>query len=98
MNLWTHREYRTRLAWLDSQLNEPNRSDYYLMLIVDAVRNIDNRKTNRKIDLDNIKITFEQSARSVSSLPTRDIVKDSKRSRKRWEGMLGRSLGKNDGR
>lgn len=33
----SHREYLTRLAWLDLQWNKPSRTDHYLMRIVQAL-------------------------------------------------------------
>jgi hypothetical protein len=38
MAKFTHREYRTRLAWLRAQYNQPSRTDYYLMQIAGYVK------------------------------------------------------------
>ena len=44
MKLWSHREYLTRLAWLDAQWNKPSRLEYYLMQIAQEVRRVLSKK------------------------------------------------------
>ena len=54
----SHREYLTRLAWLDSQWNKPDRSDYYAMQIASEVRRWTSKNPN-KVTIEQMKLPFQ---------------------------------------
>lgn len=54
---WSHREYRTRLAWIEMQWNEPDKTDHYLMQIAQRVQQVLSEQPN-KITLEQQEIPF----------------------------------------
>ncbi len=56
---WTHREYLTRLAWLDEQWNQPSRADHYLMQVAQEVRRVLHKNPGQVL-LDHFRIPFVQ--------------------------------------
>jgi len=50
MESMTHREYRTRIAWLDEQWHQPTKTDYYLMQIAGHVANVLSKKRWKLLD------------------------------------------------
>ena len=58
MDSITHREYRTRLKWLQSEWNNPSRSDHYLMRVAQRVQQVLSSKPN-KIGVDDQKLDFD---------------------------------------
>lgn len=57
MKSMSHREYLTRLAWIEENWNDPDRSDYYLMQIAQEIRKVMSKKP-KNIKLDHLKIKF----------------------------------------
>ena len=62
----SHREYLTRMAWLEENLNDPERSDFYLMQIAQEVRRVLSKKPN-KIKLKDFRIKFTPKVENVTS-------------------------------
>lgn len=86
MERWTHREYRTRLAWLDEQWNQPSRNDQYLMQIAMEVRRVLSKKPNA-IELDHFKLEFGTTeVKPVLKLTRAQLAKQSIA---RWCGLVG---------
>ncbi len=86
MGRWTHREYRTRLAWLDKQWNQPSRSDQYAMQTAMEVRRVLSKKPNA-IELDHFKLKFGLT--EVKSVPKMSMADLAKQSIARWCGFVG---------
>lgn len=59
MKSHTQRQFRTWIAWLDAQWNEPSLSDYYAMQIAAEVRRVLSKKPN-DIKLDDFKMKFKK--------------------------------------
>ena len=57
MERWTHREYLTRLAWIEEQWNFPSRSDQYLMQVAAEVRRVLSKKPDA-VKLEHFKLKF----------------------------------------
>lgn len=75
----SHREYRARLAWIEENLSDPERSDYYLMQIAQEIRRALSKHPNR-IKLEDLKIKFRSK---------RDLVKDSmSKSKQAWMSVF----------
>lgn len=86
MKRWTHREYRTRSAWLDEQWNQPSRSDQYLMQIAMEVRRVLSKKPN-VIQLDHFKLKFQST--EAKPTPKLSVAELTKQSIARWCGFVG---------
>ena len=89
---WSHREYLTRLAWLDLQWNEPDRSDHYAMQIARAIRQILNKST---VTLDQQKIPFDLRRQPVEEEESEEqraarVAAVSQTSKRRWWGVISR--------
>jgi len=86
----THREYLTRLAWLNMEWEKPSLSDHYLMQIAQEVRRVLSKKP-KNIKLDDFEIkwvpkkTLEQTKKEKEA-----AVKSSKRSWFRALGISGK--------
>lgn len=83
----THREFLGWLYWLESQWNEPSRSDYYLMQVAAEVRRV-LRKNPSKIKTEHLLIKF------VPKKPQKNIIKRtieevSKAAKARWGQWVG---------
>jgi hypothetical protein len=86
----TNREYRTRLAWLEKQWNEPDRTDHYLMMIANEVRNVLNKK--KPVDLKPWRIPFKwQPKKPERTGPFTQEEKDraTRIAVARWSGIVG---------
>ena len=86
----SHREYRTRMAYLEDQLNEPDRSDYYLMQIAGHVAHVMSKK---RWKLDDFKVRFK-TQRSKSGRTVEEITASSKAV---WALRAARSMEGNHG-
>lgn len=86
MERWTHRECRTRLAWLDEQWNQPSRSDQYAMQIAMEVRRVLSKKPNA-VELAHFKLKF--GLREVKPVPKLSMADLTKQSKARWCGLVG---------
>lgn len=58
-SLVSHREHRTWMAWLDNQLNEPNRTDHYIMRAAQAIVQC-HVKDSSKVTMDHFKVEFHE--------------------------------------
>ncbi len=66
----SHREYRTRLSWLQSEWSNPDRTDYYLMRVAQRVQQVLSSKPN-KIKMEDQKLDFDFGlAKKKTSLET----------------------------
>lgn len=89
---WSHREYLTRLAWLDLQWNEPNRSDHYAMQIVQAIRQMFN-KSDVSLGSQKIPFKFQRPEEVEQDKATRDAAA-ARLSKTRWIGAVFRGSSK----
>lgn len=71
----THREYRTRLQWLEEQWNNPDRTDYYLMKVAWELRNVilSFGKDKNRPSLEDFKIPFEFKQKGGEPEPEEEI-------------------------
>lgn len=79
----SYREYQIRLAWMDQEWNEPDRSDHYLMLIVrylDAIM----RRSGKLKELLSFKIPF---TRKKQELTTK--TQEPNQAPNHWDATLG---------
>lgn len=60
----SHREYLTRLAWIEENLNDPEKNEFYLMQIASEVRRVLSKNPN-KIKLEDFKIKFASKVTEV---------------------------------
>lgn len=67
MALWTEREYRVRLAWLDLQWDRPDRGDHYLMQIAAEVARTLTKKST--VDVNRYKLSFKAKAGQKATGP-----------------------------
>jgi hypothetical protein len=83
MRSMTQREYEARMAWLDEELNNPSRTDWYLMQIAAEVRK-SVVKDPSSVKLPSMKL------KSSSPEPAKPITREeaTARSKSRWFGML----------
>lgn len=77
----THREYLTRLAWLERDMSEPSRTDHYLMQIAQEIRRVLSKRPNA-IKMEHFKIQFKRE----KPMTPEERMASSKRS---WFGLLG---------
>lgn len=66
MESMTHREYLTRLAWIEAEWKIPNRSDWYAMQVAQEVRRVLSKKPNA-IKLKEFKLKFEDTEKKKES-------------------------------
>lgn len=86
MGRFTHREFRTWVAWKKDQLNNPSRSDYYLMRIAGEIHHVMSKKAwNVKRFM--IKFKIGPSSRS-------EIEQETQKSKSLWNKRLGLSKDK----
>lgn len=79
MRAISHREFRTWVAWRKDQLNNPSRSDYYLMRIAGEIHHVMSKKS---WNIKNFKISI--------GLPTKKkIEQQTQASKSRWRQRLG---------
>lgn len=83
----TNREFKTWIAWLDDQLNIPNRNDYYLMQIAGYVSHVLSKKSWQPGDY---KLKFKVDA-PVQSKQDRDKAKKRKTeyAKSTWRARAG---------
>ncbi len=81
---WSHREFLTRLTWLDDQWNRPSRSDHYLMQIAQRVEDVLRTEPVKRKD-DYFVIPF------VKKAPPKPLTREQAAalSKARWKMMLG---------
>ena len=90
MNRMSHREYQTRLAWMQKELNTPDRTDFYLMQIAQEVRRVLHKKP-AEVNLDQFKLKFSlQSAQSTETQKQQAIAW----SKHRWLSAVGDKIKK----
>ena len=88
MRKLSQREYEARLAWINKDLENPSKSDQYLMMIAAEVRR--GRYTDPSlVNLEDMKLTF-------TSPSDRQLEKEKKKpkeniavTKSRWCGLLG---------
>lgn len=81
MRAISHREFRTWIAWRKDQLNNPSRSDYYLMRIAGEIHYVMSKKN---WSIKNFKIPFQTGP------PTRtEINQQTQTSKSNWRQRLG---------
>lgn len=85
----SNREYNVRLAWLDRQMNEPSRSDFYLMQIAQEVRRVLSKKPETILLEDHFKIKFGRSSTEPKELTQEDKDRATAVARSRWMGLVG---------
>lgn len=81
MKSMTNREYEARLAWINLDLNHPDKSDWYLMQVAAEVRKSWANKPNL-VHLKDYKLSAEESTKPLSKEELTAI------SRARWYSML----------
>ena len=93
MKTISHREYRTRLEWLNRQWNNPSLVCHYLMMVGAEVRRVLSKKPN-EIQLDDLRLKFGEEA-SVKE-PKTPAGKQAKadRAKRGWLGAVGRVIHK----
>lgn len=57
MESMSHREYLTRLAWIEDNYNDPNRTDFYLMQIATEIRRV-LHKHPKQVKINQFKLPF----------------------------------------
>lgn len=82
---WTHREFLTRLAWLDEQWNRPARSDYYLMRVAQRVQQVLSRSPN-SVGIDDQRVRFESEA--AMRRASEDTAAATRRAKAGWAGLI----------
>jgi len=88
MTRMSHREYMTRMAWIQKELNTPDRTDFYLMQVAQEVRRVLHKKPNT-VTLDQFKIKFSlQTARSAETDKQQKIAW----SKHRWMSAVGSKI------
>lgn len=97
---WSHREYRTRLAWLDEQWNRPDRTDHYLMQVAAEVRRVlyllqvfGSKQQPHRVELNDCKLKFvttQETEPQAPAIPAKQTVKEAARAAK---AMVLGSLG-----
>lgn len=80
---WSHREYETRLAWINDQWNKPDRHDYYIMMLAAEVHNV----LRKHIQPDKFKMTFEIGARKKEEAVEGLTAK----SKNFWGSLIGKA-------
>lgn len=81
MSSMTHREYLTRLAWIEENYKDPSREDYYAMRIAQEVRRVLSKKPN-DVKITDFKVEFGKQ-------PKPDPQKAVDASKAFWFGALG---------
>ena len=79
----SHREYLTRLAWLDEQWDKPDRTDHYLMQLCMVVRQILS-KNPKAIKLEHHELKFTRKVRKVLTKEQQAAASTSF-----WFGLVG---------
>ena len=65
----THREYLTRMAVIESEWDEPSRTDHYLMQIAYYIVAANSEKKDQKnLDLESFKLGFESTEKGSKPL------------------------------
>ena len=92
MQTITHREFRTWVAWNRDQLNNPSRSDYYLMQIAGYVAHV---MSGKRWSLKDFVVKFK-----TDRLPQITREEQTKMAKSVWSARLGRNKRKQspDGR
>lgn len=86
MRSMTQREYLARLAWIEKDLGEPSRADYYAMQVAAEVRKANNKiKNPESVKLEDMKLR-SQKVEKPRPVTRREAAA---RSRSRWFGVLG---------
>lgn len=81
MQSMTHREYQTRLAWIEKRWDVPDKNDYYMMQVAQVVAQ-SNAKEPSRVKMDQFRIKFEKQKQKQQQRDSRDT----------WGMLLG--LGK----
>lgn len=91
MSKMTHREYLTRLAWIDSRWDEPpSRLEWYLMQIAAEVKRLFHKKPN-KITTEGMAIRFIRKLISLKkSRPKEESSLDQETLEDRWTPLIGK--------
>lgn len=87
----THRQYRTRLEWMDEQWNHPTLNEYYLMQIAAEVRRVLAKHPN-EIQSDHFKIKFKRAVAKSQEQAEKDKQAKITANKMRWAGFVGIKL------
>ena len=89
----TQREYEARLSWINKDLEQPSRSDWYLMQIAAEVRR--NRVDKPElVKLNDMKLASEKEKKAKEEKPKKIDPIALAISKSRWGGLVGLKRGK----
>ena len=83
----SHREYQTIKAWYDEEMNNPSRSDHYLMQIAQMVHGHDRKKV---LKLEEFKLKFGPSVPKKKVFTAEDRNKATAIAKARWRARMNR--------
>lgn len=86
----THREFRTWMAWLERQWNEPDRADHYRMQIAQEVCRV-LAKNKASITLGKFKIPFgwvKKKEKEKEKSKSEMLEQKTSQAKSRWMGWL----------
>ena len=94
MEKFTHRQYMDWLAWFEQELNNPDRTDHYLMQIAYEVK-WGNVKDGKSLKLDHFKLPFKRvKAKSVAPSAKRKETKQEATARAKAIWMMRMDMAK----
>lgn len=76
----THRQFITWREWDRSQMEQPDRSDFYAMQIAAEVRRLRylTARSKKGVDTNELKITFKPTTSSQEKIPGRTVEEKTK--------------------
>ena len=89
MERWSHREFKTRLAWIEEQWNRPDRTDYHLMRIAQRIQQFQQGfgKSTTAIELEDQGVKFATPGDEKEKKPY-DPVAATKAAKAGWFARL----------
>jgi len=82
MQSLTQREFEARLTWIESDLNNPSRDDWYSMQVAAEIRKL---RIKKEVNLTDLKLVTSKPE-VPKSLPSKEEISLSK---SKWFNLLG---------